>query len=358
MHRSVRKILRKYGVLLLVLHVLFLVILASSCQGPAGAAGTAGPVGPAGPAGPAGPVGKVGVNAAETCADCHNDTTLIKARQVQYAASKHGSGYTFERNGTDCAACHTAEGFILSLETGSKALEAAVENPSPINCRTCHNIHDTYTEADWALKVSDPVTLSTSGETLDFGKANLCVNCHQPRDSYAVPVVGGGDVSIASTRYGPHHGPQSTMLAGTGGYGEYTGGSTHFDLIEDACVTCHMQSAYGKQAGGHTWSMAYEYHENEVQNTVACVTCHAEADSFDMGGAVTEIQALGEELNSLLIAQNLITSSGSAVPGTYTSAQAGALWNYRMVILEDRSGGVHNPGYAKFLLQTGIDALK
>lgn len=33
-------------------------------------------------------------------------------------------------------------------------------------------------------------------------------------------------------------------------------------------------------------------------------------------------------------------------------------WNYRMVVFEDRSGGVHNPGFAKFLLETGIDALK
>lgn len=33
-------------------------------------------------------------------------------------------------------------------------------------------------------------------------------------------------------------------------------------------------------------------------------------------------------------------------------------WNYRMVVFEDRSGGVRNPGFAKFLIETRIDVLK
>ncbi len=147
------------------------------------------------------------------------------------------------------------------------------------------------------------------------------------------------------------------MLFGLAGYGEYTGSSGH-SLIEDTCTTCHMADAYGKQAGGHTMSMAYEYHGHEVANVAACGSCHSDVEDFDVNGTVTEIQALADELQGLLLAEGLLDEDGYAVTGTYTSAQAGALWNYRMVVLEDRSGGVHNPGYAKFLLETGIDALK
>jgi len=47
----------------------------------------------------------------DSCMDCHNDTTLVLAREVQWGASLHGSGMTFERNGASCANCHTSEGF-------------------------------------------------------------------------------------------------------------------------------------------------------------------------------------------------------------------------------------------------------
>ena len=332
--------------------MVMVVLLAAGCQGEDGSTG------PAGAAGKVGPAGAVGANAAETCSDCHNETTVIKARQVQWGNSLHGAGFTFERNGTSCAACHTAEGFVISQESGgTKLLDAAVDNPSPINCRTCHNIHDTNTEADWALATTDPVTIDLTGDTVDLGMGNLCANCHQPRTSYDVPVVGGGDVENTSSRFGPHHGPQSTMLFALAGYGDYTGSSGH-SMIEDTCTTCHMASAYGKQSGGHTMSMAYEYHEHEVQNTAGCQSCHTDVEDFNVNGALDEIAALGDELKVLLVREGLLAESGSAIPGTYTSAQAGALWNYRMVILEDRSGGVHNPGFAKFLLETGIDALK
>ena len=91
--------------------------------------------------------------------------------------------------------------------------------------------------------------------------------------------------------------------------------------------------------------------------TGAYQNCHADLDTLDRNGVQTEIKALFDEPGELLEAEGLL-HDGHPNPGTYTEEQAGALWNYRMVVLEDRSGGVHNPGYAKFLLETGIDALK
>ncbi len=348
MHKSIKGRLRWCGIIGLVV---ILVAIAVGCAGPQGERGPAGPAGSAGAVGPAGPV------ATATCSDCHNDTTLITARQVQYEASLHGSGFTFERNSASCAICHTSEGFTERIATGSVEIAGAIENPSPVNCSTCHQIHNTYTTADWALTVDSAVTLELTGDTIDLGKGNLCASCHQPRWSYAIPEVGGGDVEITSTRFGPHHGPQSSMLAGVGGYGEYNGPNVHLDTIPDGCTTCHMADAYGKQAGGHTMSMAYEYHGSEMQNLAGCESCHSDIESFDRNGLQTEVQALIDELKDLLVAEGLLTESGSGVTGTFSSEQAGALWNYKTVT-EDRSLGIHNPQFAKFLLQTAIDALK
>jgi nitrate/TMAO reductase-like tetraheme cytochrome c subunit len=294
----------------------------------------------------------------ESCIDCHNDTTLILAREVQWSASLHGSGMTFERNGANCATCHTSEGFTERMTTGTFEIAEDIENPSPINCRTCHNIHDTNTSADWALTSSEAVTFELTGDIYDLGNSNLCVNCHQPRPA-DVPVVGGGDYEITSTRFGPHHGPQSSMLAGVGGYGEeYTGSNVHYDSVDNGCITCHMSDAYGKQAGGHTMNVTYEYHGATEESLSSCIACHEDIESFDRDGVQTEIEELLEEVHVLLVAQGLIDGeSGSGLTGTFTSEQAGALWNYK-TIEEDRSMGVHNPKFAKFLLETALEALE
>lgn len=296
----------------------------------------------------------------ESCIDCHNDTTLILAREVQWETSLHGSGMTFERNGASCANCHTSEGYTERITTGTFEISEDIQNPSPINCRTCHSIHDTYTSSDWALTSSEPVTLELTGDVYDLGNSNLCATCHQPRTSYEIPLAGGGDIEITSTRFGPHHGTQSSMIAGVGGYGdEYTGSNIHYENVDSGCITCHMtDTAYGKQAGGHTMNITYEYHGSTSEYLEGCIACHEDIESFDRDGLQTEVEEMLEEVHVLLVAQGLIDGeSGSGLTGTFTSEQVGALWNYKTVE-EDRSMGVHNPKFTKFLLETALDALK
>jgi formate-dependent nitrite reductase cytochrome c552 subunit len=246
------------------------------------------------------------------------------------------------------------------MTTGTFEIAEDIQNPSPINCRTCHNIHDTYTSSDWGLTSSDAVTIELTGDVYDLGNSNLCATCHQPRTSYDIPVAGGGDVEITSTRFGPHHGPQSTMIAGLGGYGEeYTGSNVHYEAVDSGCITCHMtDEAYGKQAGGHTMNITYEYHGATEEYLTGCIECHEDIESFDRDGLQTEIEEMLEEVRVLLVAQGLIDGeSGSGITGTFTSEQVGALWNFKTVE-EDRSMGVHNPKFTKSLLETALDALQ
>ena len=300
----------------------------------------------------------------DSCSDCHDDSTTIVSMQTQWAASVHATGGNFERNGSGCAGCHASEGFSELMTVGNEEppdVAAAISNPSPINCRTCHEIHTNYDESDFALVGTDPGEIRVTGETVDFGKGNLCINCHQSRVGSPLAVPGGGDIEITSFRWGPHHGPQGNVFAGIGGI-ELPGSasyasSLHTSMITDGCVSCHMAEAYGAQAGGHTMKMGYDYHDALRPNLAGCEDCHEDIEDFDLGGLQTEIIALLEELHGLMEADGLLREDGYILPAVWSSDKAGAYYNYKL-IEEDRSNGVHNPKYAKALLVNSIAVFK
>lgn len=317
-----------------------------------------------------GPAGADGVDM-NSCAACHDSTTDMYAKQVQYMASTHHNGGNFERNGTSCAACHTHEGFIDALAEGTvgQSVASASTHPSPINCRTCHMIHTNYDTTDWKLRVTGSTTINLTGDELDLGKGTMCASCHQPRDSYTIPSPTGTDsVTISSPYWGPHHGPQSTILAGLGA-AEFSGSVSYPSLAphtttDDGCVTCHMAEPYGAQAGGHTMGTSYQYHGHSALNTAGCVECHEDTDTLEakVESLHSEIETLVDSLAVLLQDVGLAkidSASGdvSFVGGVkVTSAEAAALWNFK-TIEEDRSHGVHNPSYTRALLKNTIEAL-
>lgn len=316
--------------------------------------GCAGPQGPAGAVGTAGPPGE-----ATRCKECHNDTSLVLARQIQASNSLHMTGNAFERSQKDCAICHTNEGFTERIKAGKISIEKDIVNPTPPNCRTCHKIHTSYTVQDFSLETTSPVKLELTGTVVDMGKGNLCVNCHQPRWVEKPPEANSTEFEIKSARWEPHHGVESAVIAGVGAYGSaFTGSSVHYKDVKDGCVSCHMANAFGRQAGGHSLNMGYEFHGAEVENVVACASCHKDLKSFDRNGVQTEVKNLTLELKNLLIAKGILNNdTGLAKPGKYPSKLAGAFWNYKL-ITEDNSNGVHNPQFAKAILKSSIQDAK
>ncbi len=298
--------------------------------------GCAGPEGAQGPAGPAGDIAEV------TCSDCHNDTTLVLSKSLQSATTTHmtGGAHDYAGGRASCTACHSSEGFQEMVATGIGIgdFEEATANPSPPNCRTCHQIHETYTAADWALSTTAPVTLIASGETFDRGGGNLCATCHQPRR--LGPEEGAGDYEITSTHWGPHHGPQSTVLLGISAYGVPDSVSIHYTTVADGCPVCHMAD------DNHTLAAS----------TAGCQSCHADLDTLDRNDVQTEIKALFDELGELLEAAGPI-HDGHPNPGTYSEGQAGAAWNW-MIVYEDNSLGIHNPAWVKAILEKGIELMQ
>jgi len=324
---------------------------------------------------------------AALCIQCHANEhrdPIINA----YATSGHATGSSWARGtSTGCAQCHNNEGYIdylsnnffetdtdpLSPDFGDLILDVngdpiPMPNPdgylvsNPINCTGCHTAHRSFDFTndgnDYALRNIDPVklvldptvTVDLANASDALGLSNACVTCHQPRPSYPIP-AGTGDYTITSSRFGPHHGPQSTVFEGIMGANivgstAYPGAGANGDNGHrkgTSCVGCHMGESTVATEGGHTWA----------PNEEACITCHT-------SGAPTEVTGFAADfatLHDLLLAKGYITASGSTVSGTYPVKDAQAIWNYK-TLEEDKSEGVHNPKYAKALLKNSIEYLQ
>lgn len=311
--------------------------------------------GPAGPTGPEGPQGPAGDNGIASCGQCHDLSTDLYAKVIQWETSLHAIGGHFERNDATCAICHTHEGYVDNLATGAGSSEAALIDPTPINCRTCHKIHDTYTSDDWALRSTEPVTFFDGTVSKDFGVGNQCASCHQSR-SYDVAVIGGADIAVTSSRYGPHYGPQSNIISGNGfvqltGSANYPSTNPHANVV-GGCVGCHMAPGYGVQNGGHTFRMLRT--DGTTYNLNGCTGCHASMTSADVTAFKGEVQVLYDSLLNVLVSKGLLTTAGNTVLGTYSPEKAAAMGNWRTVY-GDHSMGVHNPGLIKAVLQNSIE---
>jgi hypothetical protein len=331
-------------------------------------AGEAGPVGPAGPAGPAGPQGEAGaaavMNAADlTCTECHNDTAVISSKKASWQESLHGQGVAFIEEGprNACAFCHSGAAFSAAIAAGQNfsQLESGDANPTHQDCRTCHQIHTTYTKDDWALETNAPVTTVTSGATFDGGNGNLCANCHQARrylagfaskDSAGVVIP---DKFTPTARFNTHYSVQVDTLMATVDVNAPLGvdgkPGAHYTMVENTCVGCHMG-----ENDNHRF----------LPEVDRCVACHADATSLDVNGAVTAFEEKVAQLHDALVAKGLMNEDGTNVlkdaagnPVQLDPPQAAALFVYHL-IEEDGSKGVHNPSYFNALVDASLEALK
>ncbi len=307
-------------------------------------AACAGPEGPAGPAGPAGPPAETG---SLTCTECHNDTAIITRHKANWVTSIHGSGPGLEYAGerAACAGCHDGAAFSEMIAAGKNFTEIESGNTAPTHqdCRTCHQIHVTYTGDDWALESNTPVTMVTSGLTFDGGNGNLCANCHQAR-RYFDSFVNKDNASLydVKVRFNTHYSVQADTLMGSGGQGVEGKPGAHYSMVENTCAGCHM----GEN----------QVHTFEPQLST-CTACHADAEDFNVNGFVTSFDEKYLALEGKLQALGAIDAEGVTLIDTADEKLALALWNYNLVH-EDGSNGIHNPSYFNALLDAALAALE
>ena len=335
--------------------------------------------GPAGPAGVDGIDGTNGTNGTAGCIECHDNSATILAKSEQYEHSLHGFGeesaYTNGRTSGSCQKCHSNQGFHEFLKGAAGNVHQSFEDIQQPNCYTCHNIHKTYTSADYGLTTTAAVVFMNGiggpyNNTNEGGGGNLCANCHQSIVANpALPTVGTGNLTLSSsqTRWGPHYSAVSNIMTNTGGYHitgalAYTTNHAHKSV---SCVTCHMAKPYGAVAGGHTMAFRYDSHGSEAFLNTGCTACHTETASAFLtknNNSRAATQALIDELKAELIRVGIYNSTTSlANAGTYPADVAGAYWNYKVAVGDANDQGglyAHNPPYTKALLQNSIDAMK
>ena len=119
-------------------------------KGDTGAQGTQGDKGDKGDQGDPGTDGTDGVAGNVTCLGCHSADNP-QAKLEEFSRSAHSAGaiaVDYAGGRSSCAECHSHEGFLEFARTGDVA--ANITNPSAWECKTCHNIHTTFEQTDYA----------------------------------------------------------------------------------------------------------------------------------------------------------------------------------------------------------------
>lgn len=322
----------------------------------------------------------------------------------------HGSNAMYS-NGDTCQKCHTHQGFVEFVTTGSNAADF-IPAASPPGCFSCHEPHEV---GDLSLITTEAVTLVDGTTTFDHGDGNLCAACHQALTLVDEIVTGTFPKTIRSYE-GPHHGPQADVIMGANYWdsGETMEGvSVHStadpDGPQDSCVNCHHYlSTFDRQAansemGGHGFYMSAEVHGSPKDLGDACLLCHDGDFGVDFSGHANDfedntIPAFDWDGNSVTenylleikgMRDTLIgyfgdgaTNFGGAGDGpiedagtgldytvtgvsderhrdwetaeaTFDEAEAESWWNF-LLFIEDKSNGVHNPTFAAQLLWDAI----
>lgn len=335
-----------------------------------------------------------GVDAsAAVCIACHS----VEHREGIYDAyfsAKHATGSSWARGtSSSCAKCHNNAGFVDFIETGAVS-PAGYSVSNPITCTGCHDSHRSFDFEndgnDFAVRTLESVPLyflegSGYEYTIDYGNAsNTCANCHQPRRGPPTPTDYPGQYMNTSTHWGPHHGPQTALLEGI--QGAYSTFTTLVEAIpaaqagrhrqEASCIECHMRGTTDGSFG-HSW--------NPPGNN--CATCHGDTpfENLVVENLEADLATLGALLENV-VGQAIDRASSSdpwlpvfeadgvtPVPtigivqfedgewhptrGLFDLQIAEAAWNF-LFIIEDKSGGIHNPNYAKSLIRNSIAALQ
>jgi hypothetical protein len=302
------------------------------------------------------------------CAQCHDAEPYHLINQ-QWNSSRHAiaTRYPTGEGRESCVGCHSGVGFIDRAD-GIPQAERRTDWEA-IVCATCHDPH--VAENPHQLRKVDGVTLMNGVQIAMGGNGRICMNCHisrQDAESYA---------SEYHRRFGPHHGPQTDMLAGTNAidYGQRIPSSAHLFAVKDTCATCHMQSVSSSNpahtlAGGHTFKPLWDGgtpddHSDDIALTAACTECHGEIDSFDfrrqdfdgngiIDGVQTEVKGL---LRQVAMSLPPLGVDAVEVAEDYTPAELKAAFNY-LFVEEDGSFGVHNLSYTLGILRGALADLQ
>lgn len=266
----------------------------------------------------------------EALAEPEDISALHRNDAGHFAGSQRAFRYWDERGAVPgaCAKCHTASGMAFFLK---ESVNVLTPPSNGLQCTTCH---DSLTE--YTFHITGPVRFP-SGTLIDSGNpgVNLCLNCHQGRESTAGVDRIIGDATpdeqaaglrfpdlhffaASSTHWGSEVQGAYEYRGKTYGEKEYTGFFAHGAGQLDLCNDCH------------------DIHSLEVK-IESCMTCHIEVrangdvrtirathidfdgDGDDKEGIYYEIATLQEKLYSAIqrYARNVVGQPIAYQPNGY-----------------------------------------
>lgn len=287
-----------------------------------------------------------------------------------------------------CSKCHSAAGLPLFLTEGGVSITQPTANG--LNCATCHNDLTTFTRYE-SPEVEFPSGATVSLVEVDEENgldANLCLNCHQGRESSgsvdrAIGELGPDEVADTLRFRNVHYFPAGgTLFGGETQVGyqyegkEYVGRNEHVGRY-DTCIECHDT---------HALQVVFE----------DCANCHENVESeedlqairvsevdYDGDGDVTEgiygeIDTIREAVLGAMQAYTANVgvdaivydahsypyffndTDGDGVPNdgyaTWTPTLLRAGYNYQYAT-KDPGGFAHNPKYVIQLLYDSLEDL-
>jgi hypothetical protein len=264
----------------------------------------------------------------DVCAVCH-DAPPRYGHGAAFATTRMAASdrdpRTRERS--ECARCHTTFGSLAEPGRRPPAEVGALG----LGCAACHDVHgpaDAPSAPHALLRDADVRSLLPGAPASALGPSRVCVACHVP---------GSGPLPEASA---------AAIWAGRGGVEPSTGsaleGPAPHASDPRGCLRCHDSGPAELQRGkNHAF----------VARPASCAPCHAEPPSRrpelarDARAILDEILPLtrGQKRSEPFHAEAL----ASALP----PAKARALRN-ALLVLEDPAADVHNPEYARLLLDT------
>ena len=318
------------------------------------------------------------------CGQCH-DSLSHHVKTTEWNNSRHAAATRSPSGPTrfNCVRCHTAAGFAQYLEhTGDTNKYTTNTVYEAITCAACHDPHDASNPHQ--LRAASTYTLPEGTTVTNVGLGALCMTCHHSRNGEVTQNItnyaAGKPTWAGGSSFGVHDSTAGDMIEGVNGYtyGKFIPSSAHSYVIEDVCVSCHMQEvattspAFG-QAGGHTFSMTYKVGTNTLDAVEVCQKCHGPVEEFNFArkdydgdgvidGVQTEVQNLLNQLSRLLpnstyradgnyVADGLVKSPSAKTNWPARFLQAA--WNWQFVNVEG-SKGIHNASYAVGVLKASI----
>jgi len=301
------------------------------------------------------------------CYPCHS----TQFSEEEYIISGHGNvaGGSVEAFNEEhyvgrvgCEECHTAEGFIKNNDPVFAAYEFD-EQQNLIGCVTCH---DPHMGADGG---GNPAQLRNVGsqelayvfpwEPGDaeaprmegYGNAQLCAQCHHGRRDNANVQ---GQIANGYGHFGPHRSNQADSFIGAGSYeipGMTYDGTHPHQNVSNACVGCHMV----REVEMHGELQDHSFHSFQPTIENGCASCHGAIDETYITTYQAEIEGLLDQ-----IATRLGHADYHDMEENWDSTAAGVEVFEReaayaaFFVIDDGSMGVHNPDYARSLLNNAI----